>query len=140
MQEYSIIIDSNDVIQGMFFREDEPSNAIPISQQIATSIMNAVACQWFKYVNNALENNDEFIAQYTANQNQLKNKTDASTLLQQTDWTTIPDVSDPTKSNPFLANVSDFLTYRNTVRQTAINPPSILVEFPNTPEEVWETV
>ena len=31
-----------------------------------------------------------------------QNKTKAIRLLQDTDWTTIPDVGDPTKSNPYL--------------------------------------
>ena len=49
------------------------------------------------------------------------NKGTAVTLLKQTDWTTIPDVSDSTKSNPYLSNVNDFVTYRNAIRQYAIN-------------------
>jgi hypothetical protein len=51
-----------------------------------------------------------------------ENKQTAVYLLQETDWTTIPDVSDPTKSNPYLSNVNNFVTYRNAVRQYAINP------------------
>ena len=51
-----------------------------------------------------------------------QNKQTAMSKLQTTDWTTIPDVGDPTKSNPYLSNVQDFVTYRNAVRQYAINP------------------
>jgi hypothetical protein len=68
------------------------------------------------------------------------NKETAISLLQQTDWTTIPDVSDPTKSNPYLANTNDFVTYRNAVRQYAVNPVSGDITWPAIPQEVWTTV
>jgi hypothetical protein len=68
------------------------------------------------------------------------NKQTAISLLQQTDWTTIPDVSDPTKSNPYLSNSNDFVTYRNTVRQYAINPVAGNITWPTIPQEVWTTV
>jgi hypothetical protein len=68
------------------------------------------------------------------------NKQTAIALLQQTDWTTIPDVSDPTKSNPYLSNVNDFVTYRNAVRQYAINPVAGNITWPTLPQEVWTTV
>jgi hypothetical protein len=69
-----------------------------------------------------------------------ENKQTAINLLQQTDWTTIPDVSDPTKSNPYLANANDFVTYRNAVRQYAINPVAGDINWPTLPQEVWTTV
>ena len=69
-----------------------------------------------------------------------ENKQTAISLLQQTDWTTIPDVSDPTKSNPYLSNVNDFVTYRNAVRQYAINPVAGDITWPTIPQEVWTTV
>ena len=68
------------------------------------------------------------------------NKNTAVNLLQKTDWTTIPDVSDPTKSNPYLSNVNDFVTYRNAVRQYAINPVAGDITWPTLPQEVWTTV
>jgi hypothetical protein len=68
------------------------------------------------------------------------NKQTAVTLLQQTDWTTIPDVGDHTKSNPYLFNVTDFVTYRNAVRQYAINPVAGNITWPTLPQEVWTTV
>jgi len=68
------------------------------------------------------------------------NKEQAIYLLQQTDWTTIPDVSDPTKSNPYLSNVNDFVTYRNAVRQYALNPVAGNITWPTAPQEVWTTV
>lgn len=68
------------------------------------------------------------------------NKQTAVTLLQQTDWTTIPDVSDSTKSNPYLSNVNDFVTYRNAVRQYAINPVAGNITWPTLPQEIWASV
>ena len=69
-----------------------------------------------------------------------QNKQTAILLLQQTDWTTIPDVGDHTKSNPYLFNVTDFVTYRNAVRQIAINPVEGYITWPTLPQEVWTTV
>ena len=69
-----------------------------------------------------------------------ENKQTAIYSLQQTDWTTIPDVSDPTKSNPYLANANDFITYRNAVRQYALNPVAGNITWPTLPQEVWTTV
>lgn len=69
-----------------------------------------------------------------------QNKKTAVNNLKDTDWTTIPDVSDPTKSNPYLSNVQDFVTYRNAVRQYAINPVAGDINWPAVPQEVWTTV
>jgi hypothetical protein len=69
-----------------------------------------------------------------------QNKSTAVSKLQATDWTTIPDVGDPTKSNPYLSNVQDFVTYRNAVRQYAINPVAGNINWPTLPQEVWTTV
>lgn len=66
-----------------------------------------------------------------------QNKATASDKLYKTDWTTIPDVSDSTKSNPFLTNVDEFLTYRNAVRQYAINPIAGNIDWPVTPTAIW---
>lgn len=69
-----------------------------------------------------------------------ENKQTAVSKLQATDWTTIPDVGDPAKSNPYLSNVQDFVTYRNTVRQYAISPVAGNINWPVLPQEVWTTV
>ena len=68
------------------------------------------------------------------------NKDTAISLLQQTDWTQIPSVSDPTLSNPYLANKNNFDIYRNNVRQYALNPVAGDITWPTMPEEVWTTV
>jgi len=69
-----------------------------------------------------------------------ENKALAMKKLQDTDWTTISDVGDPTKSNPYLSNVQAFVTYRNAVRQYAINPVAGNIQWPVKPTEVWTTV
>jgi len=69
-----------------------------------------------------------------------QNKNTAVNLLNATDWTTIPDVGDRTKSNPYLSNVQDFVVYRNAVRQYAINPVAGDINWPTQPQEVWTTV
>jgi hypothetical protein len=69
-----------------------------------------------------------------------QNKQTAVNKLQATDWTTIPDVGDPTKSNPYLSNVQDFVVYRNAVRQYAINPVAGTINWPAVPQAVWTTV
>lgn len=66
-----------------------------------------------------------------------QNKQTAVNKLQATDWTTIPDVADPAKSNPYLSNAQDFVTYRNTIRQYAIYPVAGDINWPAVPQEVW---
>jgi len=69
-----------------------------------------------------------------------QNKQAAVSKLQATDWATIPDVADPAKSNPYLSNAQDFVTYRNAVRQYAIYPVAGEINWPVVPQEVWTTV
>jgi hypothetical protein len=69
-----------------------------------------------------------------------QNKQAAVNKLSATDWTTIPDVADPTKSNPYLSNAQDFVTYRNAVRQYAVYPVAGDINWPAVPQEVWTTV
>lgn len=69
-----------------------------------------------------------------------QNKQAAIVRLQNTDWTTIPDVSDSTKSNPYLSNAQDFVVYRNAVRQYAITPVAGNINWAIKPNEVWTTV
>ena len=65
-------------------------------------------------------------------------KAQAKTILQATDWTSIADVGDPTKSNPYLVNQAAFISYRSTVRNLAVNPVVDPV-FPTAPTEEWST-
>ena len=65
------------------------------------------------------------------------NKQQAEARLYETDWTTIPDVSDPAVSDPYLANAVEFAAYRSQIRKIAVNPPVVVSEWPVKPEEVW---
>jgi hypothetical protein len=68
-----------------------------------------------------------------------ENKTTAQNLLYSTDWTTIPDVSDPTKANPYLTNAAEFIAFRNQVRPYAINPVAGEIIFPTVPTATWSS-
>lgn len=74
------------------------------------------------------------VAEFDARIANVKNK--ASAILTQTDWTTIPDVADPEKSNPYLTNQNEFVEFRNIIRNIAINPTLDAV-FPAMPTEQW---
>jgi len=63
-------------------------------------------------------------------------KSQAVALLQATDWTTIPDVANPSASNPYLMNQSAFIAWRSQVRALAVNPVANPV-FPAQPTEQW---
>lgn len=69
-----------------------------------------------------------------------QNKQIASNKLYETDWTTIPDVADPAKSNPYLSNVQDFVVYRNAVRQYAVYPVAGNINWPVEPQAAWTKV
>jgi hypothetical protein len=62
-------------------------------------------------------------------------KKQASELLYETDWTTIPDVAD-SANTPYLTNQTEFITWRSQIRALAINPVVDPV-FPPKPNEVW---
>ena len=66
----------------------------------------------------------------------IENKNKATQLLQQTDWTVMPDVADPLQSNPYLTNQVEFVAYRNQLRGIAVNP-TVTAVFPTIPNEVW---
>ena len=68
----------------------------------------------------------------------FKCKSIAMAYLAQTDWATIPDVADPIKSNPYLTNTADFVSYRNVIRNLAINPVENPV-WPTMPTAQWSS-
>lgn len=69
-----------------------------------------------------------------------ENKATATSLLQATDWTTIADVGNPQMSNPYLSNQSEFIAYRNAVRQYAVYPAEGNINWPVLPTEEWVKV
>jgi len=82
---------------------------------------------------------DEAYPIWEGQQIQAQNKATATSLLTATDWTSIADVADPLKSNPYLTNQAAFLAYRSTVRDIAVNPPTTVVVFPTAPTEKWSS-
>jgi hypothetical protein len=64
-----------------------------------------------------------------------QNKQIASELLYQTDWTSIPDITNPI-NDLYLLNQDEFITYRNVVRQIAVYPTWDAV-FPEKPKSRW---
>jgi hypothetical protein len=65
-------------------------------------------------------------------------KAQATQILNSTDWTSIADVGDPTKANPYLVNQAEFIAYRSTVRGYAVNPVENPT-WPTAPTEQWST-
>ena len=64
-------------------------------------------------------------------------KSQATTILNATDWTTISDVADPTYT-PYLMNQTEFKQYRAVVRNYAVNPVVDPV-WPVAPTEQWSS-
>jgi hypothetical protein len=76
---------------------------------------------------------------YEGQQIAAQNKANATTLLQQTDWSCTVDITNPQYSNPYLTNQADFLAYRSAVRSIAVNPPTTPATFPAQPQAVWSS-
>ena len=79
----------------------------------------------------------EQIAAYQANLAQ-QIATQGKTILSNTDWTSIADVADPLKSNPYLTNQAEFTAYRSTVRAIVLKPSYNSV-YPEAPTETWSS-
>lgn len=77
------------------------------------------------------------IVSIDANQPLVDCKNEASKLLYETDWTTIPDITN-TANDPYLTNQADFIAYRNTVRKLAVNPVANPT-FPTVPTAQWSS-
>lgn len=71
-------------------------------------------------------------------QQKSANKSQASQLLAETDWTDIPAVSDPS-NNPHLVNRDEFNAYRLQLRSIAVNTPVTVDPWPVKPNEVWSS-
>ena len=63
-------------------------------------------------------------------------KTQAETLLKESDWSQYPDVTNPANT-PHLANYDAWMFYRLELRSIAITPPIELAIWPVKPEEQW---
>jgi hypothetical protein len=60
----------------------------------------------------------------------------AKAILTATDWTSIADVGNAEMSNPYLVNQAEFIAYRSTIRNYAVNPVVDPV-WPTPPTEQW---
>lgn len=109
----------------------------PITQIVQQTTPIETEGQWYQ-VWTVVDLDPEQI-EYNENQAKQNNKAQASQLLTATDWTTIPDVSDPAVSNPYLVNSAEFAAYRSQVRAIAVNPPVTVTVWPTKPDEVWST-
>lgn len=105
-----------------------------MTQAVQQATPEQTAGQWFQ-VWVVVDLDPEQIA-YNQEQKAEQNSTQAKSILTNTDWTAIPDVADPEKSNPYLMNQADFVAYRSTIRNIAVNPTWDAV-FPEEPTEIW---
>lgn len=78
------------------------------------------------------------LAELQAQQPLAQCKATATQLLYETDWASIPDVGNPSTSNPYLMNQGAFIAYRSQVRSLAVNPVANPV-WPTKPTEQWSS-
>jgi len=132
LQRYAII-DGINVINVIEY-EAQPSNPPPGFDETIIAVQSDTAGPGWTYVNG------QFIAPPvpapTPAELIAQCKATATGILSATDWTAIPDVADPLKSNPYLMNQADFVSYRSTVRNYAVNPVANPV-WPTQPIEQW---
>jgi hypothetical protein len=65
-------------------------------------------------------------------------KSKATKILTETDWTSIADVGNSKMANPYLVNQAEFIAYRSTVRNYAVNPVVDPI-WPIKPTEQWSS-
>lgn len=133
-QRYAII-DGINVINIIQY-EEQPSNPPPGFDEPIIAVQSDTAGPGWTYVDGV------FIAPYvpppTPEELIAQCKQQATGILNATDWTSIADVGDPAKSNPYLVNQAEFIAYRSTVRGYAVNPVVDPV-FPTAPTEQWSS-
>ena len=133
-QRYAII-DGVNVINVIDY-DEQPSNPPPGFESPIIAVQSDTAGPGWTYVDGQFiapptpaPTPEELIAQC---------KLTATGILSATDWTAIPDVADPLKSNPYLMNQNEFVAYRSTVRNYAVNPVENPV-WPTQPTEQWSS-
>lgn len=123
------------------------SQPIQITAAIQSLVPNAQVCVVDNDVNQitwidpsvAPVTNEQILAEQARLELQIpldNCKSQAVALLQETDWTTIPDVANPSDSNPYLINQREFMTWRSAIRQLAVNPVADPV-WPTQPTPQW---
>ena len=110
----------------------------PDAQFTMTNVLDYNSLEWFSPeipVPTQAECDAEIIVLQA--QEPLKEcKVQASKLLYETDWTTIPDVADSNVSNPYLMNQAEFVAYRSELRELAVHPVANPV-WPIKPATQW---
>jgi len=133
-QRYAII-DGNNVINIIDY-DTAPSNPPLGFDEPIIAVQSDTAQIGWTYID------DQFIAPFvpppTPEELIAQCKTTASGILASTDWTSIADVGDPTKANPYLVNQAEFIAYRSTVRGYAVNPVVDPI-WPTQPTEQWSS-
>ena len=134
LQNYAIINGIN--VINIIQYEEQPSNPPPSFESPIIAVQSDIASLGWTYIDGV------FIAPYvpppTPEELIAQCKATATGILQSTDWTSIADVGDPTKANPYLINQAEFIAYRSTVRGYAVNPVVDPV-FPTAPTEQWSS-
>jgi hypothetical protein len=134
LQNYAII-DGINVINIIQY-EEQPTNPPPGFESPIIAVQSDTAGIGWTYIDG------QFIAPPvpapTPEELIFQCKQKATTILQSTDWTSIADVGDPTKANPYLINQAEFIAYRSTVRGYAVNPVANPV-WPTAPTEQWSS-
>lgn len=110
-----------------------------VGSEWAMSNEDYATLQWFSDTPKPTQEELDALIPNTANEVAKQNcKLEATSILSQTDWTSIADVGDPTKANPYLINQAEFIAYRSTVRGYAVNPVANPV-WPTSPTEQWSS-
>jgi hypothetical protein len=135
LQNYAIINGIN--VINVIEYDTPPSNPPPGFEAPIIAVQSNVAGPGWTYVGGVFiappvpaPTPEDLIAQCKAT---------ATGILQTTDWTSIADVGDPAKANPYLANQAEFIAYRSTVRNYAVYPVENPT-WPTAPTEQWVTV
>jgi hypothetical protein len=109
------------------------NNFITALYQLYPQVVSTINNEAFDVNGNQVQY-DAVAVQEQADKNACKKQ--ASELLYETDWTTIPDVANPSDSNPYLTNQREFMTWRSEIRQLAVNPVVAPV-WPTQPTPQW---
>lgn len=113
-----------------------PEDAVEVSEQVYNELLDGQQMG----VTIVADENGYPVLQEPQAPTAEENKKTAISLLQKTDWTTAADIGNYQVSNPYLENQSEFISYRNAVRQYALYPIDGNIDWPQMPEQNWVKV